>query len=237
MTRQRDDRPAPAEPDVSWKNVEDRLGDVDQRLEDVARRRASSSECGAGRGGGRASAPRRVVAAVAERVAAQQPPAGQHDAAQYAVASGSPAPRRRSRSGGTCSGAGAPARYPLVEADRARATTGRAVICGLRRPAQPGLLEQLGQRARATAGLALALGELARVRARDDHEVVARRAAARPRPRTPRAARASRGCDRRRRRPCATDREPEARTLVGAPPRAGTRRAPGTGWRCERPSR
>ena len=51
-----------------------------------------------------------VVAAVAPRVAAQQPPARQHDAAQYAVPARPPGPRRPSRSAGTCSGAAAPGR-------------------------------------------------------------------------------------------------------------------------------
>ena len=52
----------------------------------------------------------RVVAPVAPRVAAQQPPARQHEAAQRAVRRARPGPRSPSTSAGTCSGAAAAAR-------------------------------------------------------------------------------------------------------------------------------
>ena len=52
----------------------------------------------------------RVVAAVAERVAAREPPGGQDRAARRRPARASPARRRRSRWARTCSGAGGPAR-------------------------------------------------------------------------------------------------------------------------------
>ena len=93
-----------------------------------------------GRAAGRALGLDGVVAAVAPRVAAQQPPAGEHEPAQYAVALDRLHARRPSRSARTCSAAAAAAREPLVERGSgrrdARAGASRVPASPRRRPAR-----------------------------------------------------------------------------------------------------
>ncbi len=83
--RQQHDRPAPGHPDAVVEERQDRLEDVDQRLEDVR-----GDKHGSGGRSGRSGLEQplfldRIKASVAQRIAAQQPPPGQDEPAQYAV--------------------------------------------------------------------------------------------------------------------------------------------------------
>ena len=159
----------------------------------------------------------RVVAAVAERVAAQQPPAGQHGAAQYAVALDRL--HRVVRAGRVVLAAARQRRrdHALVERGSGRARCGARAgslrLSPARRRAAHAV-DELGQRAAHAAACPRARPGPSRPGARRRRSP-SRRAGARPPARTPRAARASRACGRRRRRRGAT------RTARAADPSSG----------------
>ena len=176
-----------------------------------------------------------VDAAVAPRVAAQQPPGGQHEPAQYAVAPDRLRRRTGEQVGWYLQRAGSAGEIDaLVEPDRRDRRRERQRAHAPPSPsARPAVAEQLAQRLGAMPCLARARRELGRLRARDDHEVVA---LGQPlgRPRTPRAAAASPGCARRRRRPCGPTETPR-RGASSVAPRAGRRRGRGGGSRASGP--
>ena len=214
--RQQDDRDPPADPDVVVEEGEDRVGDVDQRLEDAldagdGEHQAVASVVRGSPGSKQRARLDGVVAAVAERVAAREAPGGQDRAADDARARGSPARRRPSRWARTCSGAGAPARSSAGRggSGRGRSRAAARFTCygskldGSAR--QPGLCGQLLERGRDPAGT-LALDQAGDVGTRDEHEVVATREARRPATRRPLSAPASRHFSLRRRRPCGSPR-------------------------------
>ena len=125
--RQGDDRHPPAEADVVVEELEDRVGDVDQRLQDVGDGDHGCSLAVVGGGVDRAD-PRvkrsrhRVEAAVAERIAAQQAPGGEERRRGPRRSARSTPPRRPSRSARSGSGAGGPAEIQRpVGADQRRA--------------------------------------------------------------------------------------------------------------------
>ena len=170
---------------MSWKNTRTDSRDVDQRLEDVGEERSwLGVRARAGRGAEEALRLDRVEAAVAPRVAAQQPPRGEHQPAQYAELPDRLRRRRASRSARTAAPRQRRRDHALVERDR-RAARSRARE-RLTRRAPPSSSSSAS--ARADPRQALALGELARVRARHDHDVVAGRERVAARRRTPRAA-------------------------------------------------
>ncbi len=181
----------------------------------------------------------RIVPAVAPRVAPEQPPHREHQAPKYAVLPDRidriararrlvlAAPRHRRRE------------HPLVDDDRRehnRPGDRAGAVCGRRlRPSRPrgcsrtlllgrrprrwrspALGDQLGER-RVEPGQALALGQLARLRAGHDDDVLSGAQLGLSAERTPRAAAASRGCARRRHRPCGrpTDPAADARRRIG----------------------
>ena len=155
---------APGEPDVVVQPRDDAVEDVDQRLEDVGVEEhggvlrqigpiGSAGESGRGlaavgraarRSGGRVAeeAPVRelVDAAVAERVAAQQPPAGEDRAADRAQLADRLGPRRPSRSGSTGSAGRGRARPSAGRAGSARSGAPSATVSRQTLPARAAVL-------------------------------------------------------------------------------------------------
>ena len=147
----------------------------------MARRRMRAQECDAGLRRSRNSvcADDRVVAAVAERVAAQQPPAGQHGAAQYAVALDR---LHRVRRAGRVVLAAARERRrdeALVEPDRGEHDRAASSRVAPPAPRAAHAVDELGQRAAHAAGSPRARPARARPDARRRRSPT-RRAAARP---------------------------------------------------------
>ena len=220
--RQEDDRHAPAAGDALperqdvVEGIQDRLGDdCDREHGFQARGRKSRLVLD------------EVDAAVAPGVAAQQAPSSQDQAPQYAVLADGRPPRSWSSSGGTCSAGAVPARSRVGRAARARRPPTGGPSSGL-----PG--GQAGARRAGRAAPRLRRPRRAPPRGGPPRVVRrarsrARPAGPRPSPRMPLAAGASRGFDRRRRRPCGPPRSPGAARLW--PLRAGTNRGRGSGWR------
>ena len=235
--RQRDDRDAPRQADVSWKNVEDRLEDIDQRLEDV--REDGHGSADASRARRRAEQALRldgIEAAVAPRVAAQQPPRRRGRARAVCRTAGSPARRRPSSVGSYLQRARKQRRDDaLVDAAiGATATPARAAHDAAPPAATAVAPDELSERA-ANALEPVALGELARLGPRHDHEVVAAGSSSRQRPNASRSRRLTRL--RSTAPPTLRETDSAEPRRSASSPRAGTRSR--TKWRLpsERPWR
>ena len=175
-----------------------------------------------------------VDAAVAERVAAQQPPAGQDRPADRTELA-----NRLDRVGRAGRVVAAARREGRVRSSAGRARIG-AISSALeqafhdKRSSARGVLHELRQRA-ADAILTLTLEQTLRPRPGDDHVVASAAGSARRAPRTPRGRHAS-PCSGSR--PCRSSGPPRARAArrPRTRPRGGRRsRRPGSGWRTSCP--